>query len=146
MDRNFSFMVVVVILIVYVTVAAILLVWRPETTCQAVPPRAPFMTTTSVMSGQELIPITWRRHRVSICRSKRDNRGLWESRVGKPRLSKPILELPESRFYSWVGRGLLNMDVQSRVLTTMGVETFLLKQGVLLNTISGYGRGGIHRE
>ena len=57
MGRRLSFVVAGIILVGCVTIAAILIARRPETSRQAIPSRAPFVTTDSVMSGEGPIPI-----------------------------------------------------------------------------------------
>jgi len=57
MGRRRSFLVAGIILVGCVAIAATLIARRPETARQAVPPRAPFVTTDSVTSGEGPIPI-----------------------------------------------------------------------------------------
>lgn len=57
MGRRRSFLVAGIILVGCVAIAATLIAQRPETARQAVPSRAPFVTTDSVMSGDGPIPI-----------------------------------------------------------------------------------------
>ena len=57
MGRRRSFLVAGIILVGCVAVAATLIAQRPETARQAVPSRAPYVTTDSLMSGKGPIPI-----------------------------------------------------------------------------------------
>ncbi len=57
MGRRLSFLVAGIILVGCAVIAVILVAQRPETARQAVPSRAPFVTTDSVMSGEGPIPI-----------------------------------------------------------------------------------------
>ncbi|MCY4674434.1 MAG: efflux RND transporter periplasmic adaptor subunit [Bacteroidetes bacterium] len=57
MSRRLSFLVAGIIFVGCMVIAATLIVRRPETARQAVPSRAPFVTTDSVMSGEGPIPI-----------------------------------------------------------------------------------------
>ena len=57
MGRRRSFLVAGITLVGCVAIAATLIARRPETARQAVPPRAPFVTTDSIMSGEGPIPI-----------------------------------------------------------------------------------------
>ncbi len=57
MGRRLSFLVAGIILVGCTVIAAILIARRPETARQAIPSRAPFVTTDSVMSGEGPIPI-----------------------------------------------------------------------------------------
>lgn len=57
MKKSLSFVVAAIILIGCMAVAIILVVRRPETVRQEVPPRAPFVTTVPVILGEGPIPI-----------------------------------------------------------------------------------------
>ena len=57
MSRRLSYLVAGIIVVGCVVIAAILIAGRPETVRQAVPSRAPFVTTDSVMGGEGPIPI-----------------------------------------------------------------------------------------
>ena len=57
MSRRLSFLVAGIIVVGCVVIAAILIAQSPETARQAVPSRAPFVTTDSVMGGEGPIPI-----------------------------------------------------------------------------------------
>ncbi len=57
MGRKLSFVVAGIILVVCVSVAAILIVTRPETARQEPPPHTPYVTTATVMTGEGAIPI-----------------------------------------------------------------------------------------